>query len=80
MYGGQMSPTCHPHTSYGQPPFHVGPPISNAHCGGIGGRGGRRPTIDQAVIDRAIIEATGFDKDSLNRPMKMTVYTVGPNT
>jgi hypothetical protein len=32
------------------------------------------------VIGRAINEATGFEKESLNRSMKMTVPTMGPNT
>jgi hypothetical protein len=30
------------------------------------------------VIGRALNEATGFDKESLNRSMKMTVPTMGP--
>jgi hypothetical protein len=32
------------------------------------------------VIGRAVHEATGFDKESLNRSMKMNVPTTGPNT
>jgi hypothetical protein len=32
------------------------------------------------VIRRAVHEATGFDKESLNRSMKMIVPTMGPNT
>jgi hypothetical protein len=33
------------------------------------------------VIGRALNEATvGFDKESLNRSMKMTAPTMGPNT
>jgi hypothetical protein len=32
------------------------------------------------VIGRVVNEATGFDKESLNRSMKMTVPTKGPNT
>jgi hypothetical protein len=32
------------------------------------------------VIGRVVNEATGFDKESLNRSMKMTVPTMGPNT
>jgi hypothetical protein len=32
------------------------------------------------VIGRAVNEATGFDEQSLNRSMKMTVPTMGPNT
>jgi hypothetical protein len=32
------------------------------------------------VIGRVDNEATGFDKESLNRTMKMTVPTMGPNT
>jgi hypothetical protein len=31
------------------------------------------------VIGRAANEAIGFDKESLNRSMKMTVPTMGPN-
>jgi hypothetical protein len=32
------------------------------------------------VIDRAAHEATGFDKDALNRSMKMSVPTMGATT
>jgi hypothetical protein len=32
------------------------------------------------VIGRATHEATGFDKDALNRSMKMSVPTMGPTT
>jgi hypothetical protein len=32
------------------------------------------------VIGRVLHDATGFDKESLNRSMKMTVPTMGPNT
>jgi hypothetical protein len=32
------------------------------------------------VIGRAAHEATGFDKDALNRSMKMSVPTMGPNS
>jgi hypothetical protein len=32
------------------------------------------------VIGRAAHEATGVDKDALNRSMKMSVPTMGPNT
>jgi hypothetical protein len=32
------------------------------------------------VIDRAAHDATGFDKDALNRSMKMSVPTMGPTT
>jgi hypothetical protein len=32
------------------------------------------------VIGRAVNEAIGFDKESLNRSTKMTVPTMGPNT
>jgi hypothetical protein len=32
------------------------------------------------VIGRAAHEATGFDKDALNRSMKMSVPTMGPTT
>jgi hypothetical protein len=31
------------------------------------------------VVGRAAHEATGFDKDALNRSMKMSVPTMGPN-
>jgi hypothetical protein len=57
-------------------PFMAGIPQRGAHTI----RGGRRPTIDPVVIGRAAHEATGFDKDALNRPMKMSVPTVGPTT
>jgi hypothetical protein len=43
-------------------------------------RGGRRSTIDPLVIGRVVNEATGFDKESFNRSIKMTVMTMGPNT
>jgi hypothetical protein len=80
-YGGPQSPTSHPQTAGGQPPFHVGQPFSNAHRGGHGGRGGRRPTIDPLVIGRVVHEATCFDKESsLTRFMKMIAPTMGPNT
>jgi hypothetical protein len=32
------------------------------------------------VIGRAAHEATGFDKDALNRSMKMSVHAMGPTT
>jgi hypothetical protein len=32
------------------------------------------------VIGRAVNEATDFDKESINRFMKMTVPTMGPST
>jgi hypothetical protein len=32
------------------------------------------------VIGRDVHEATGFDKESLNRSMKMIVPTMGSNT
>jgi hypothetical protein len=32
------------------------------------------------VIGRDAHEATGFDKDALNRSMKMSVPTMGPNS
>jgi hypothetical protein len=32
------------------------------------------------VVERAAHEATGFDKDALNRSMKMSVPTMGPNS
>jgi hypothetical protein len=31
------------------------------------------------VVGRAAHEATGFDKDALNRSLKMSVPTMGPN-
>jgi hypothetical protein len=71
MYGGPQSHNGHPHTPCGQPHFPLGPPASNALRVGRGGRGGRRPTIDPVVIGRVINEATGFNKASLNRSMKM---------
>jgi hypothetical protein len=36
--------------------------------------------IDHVVIGRAVHEATGFDKESLNRSMEMTVPTMGSST
>jgi hypothetical protein len=48
--------------------------------GGHTTRDGRRPTIDPVVICRAAHEAAGFDKDALNRSMKMSVPTMGPTT
>jgi hypothetical protein len=32
------------------------------------------------VIGRAAHEAIGFDKEALNRSMKMAVHTMGPTT
>jgi hypothetical protein len=32
------------------------------------------------VIGCVVNEATGFDKESLNRSMKITVPTMGPNS
>jgi hypothetical protein len=32
------------------------------------------------VVGRAAHEATGFDKDALNRSMKMSVSTMGTNS
>jgi hypothetical protein len=32
------------------------------------------------VVGRAAHEATGFDKDALNRSMNMSVPTMGPNS
>jgi hypothetical protein len=32
------------------------------------------------VVGRAAHEETGFDKDALNRSMKMSVPTMGPNS
>ena len=80
MYGGSQSPIGHPHTPGGHPPFLDGPPTSNALRAGHGGRGGHRPTTDSVVIGRVVNDATGFDKESLNRSMKMTALTMGPNT
>jgi hypothetical protein len=80
MYGGPRSHIGHPQPPGGQPPFHVGPPSSNALRGGPCGRRGRRPTIDRVVIGRDVHEATGFDMESLNRSMKITVPTMGTNT
>jgi hypothetical protein len=69
------------------PPFSGGPPPpflgQHSHPTERGGhttRGGRRPTLDPVVIGRAAHEATGFDKDTLNRSMKMSVPTMGPTT
>jgi hypothetical protein len=32
------------------------------------------------VVGRAAYEATGFDKDALNRSMQISVPTMGPNS
>jgi hypothetical protein len=71
----------------GHSPFHGGPPpfFPGRHSlptrrGDHTTRGGHRPTIDPVVIGRAAHEATGFDKDALNRSMKMSVSTMGPTT
>jgi hypothetical protein len=66
--------------SCGPPTFHASPPFPPTNRGIHSGRGGRHPTIDPVVIGRAIHEATGFDKEALNRFMKMYVPTMGPNT
>jgi hypothetical protein len=65
--------------SGGPPPSFTGKHFSHAHRGAHSGRGGRRPTIDPVVVGRAAHEATGFDKDALNRSMKISVPTMGPN-
>jgi hypothetical protein len=62
----------------GPPPYPAGKSLSHAHRGAHSGRGGRRPTIDPVVVGRAVHEATNFDKDALNRSMKMSVPTMGP--
>jgi hypothetical protein len=71
----------------GHSPFAGGPPrhFSGQHSspaarGALGSRGGRRPTINPVVIGRAAHEATGFDKDALNRSMKILAATMGPNS
>jgi hypothetical protein len=48
--------------------------------GGHTTRGNRRPTIDPVVIGRAAHEATDFDKEALNRSMKMSAPTMGATT
>jgi hypothetical protein len=77
-----MPPVVHGHSPVlgGPSSFLVGQPFSQAHRGVHIGRGGRRPTIDPTVIGRAIHEAAGFDKDALNRSMKMSVPAMGLNT
>jgi hypothetical protein len=84
------TPRGHPHP-YGPPlavaghslsPGGLPPPFPGRHSppiqrGGHTTRGGRRPTIDPVVIGRAAHEATGFDKDALNRSMTMSVPTMG---
>jgi hypothetical protein len=42
--------------------------------------GGRRPTIDHVVSGRAAGEIADFDKESINRSMKMDVPLMGPTT
>ena len=87
-YGPPLSMAGHSPFPGGPPsPFPGGPPPPfpgwHSHPPQRGGhttRGGRRPTIDPVVIGRAAHEATGFDKDALNRSMKMSVPTMGPTT
>jgi hypothetical protein len=69
------------------PPFSGGLPLPflgrhspSTQRGGHTTRGGRRRTIDPVVIGCAAHEATGFDKDALNRSMKMSVPIMGPTT
>jgi hypothetical protein len=47
---------------------------------GLAARGGRRPTIDHVVVNRAVGETTDFDRDAINMSMKMNVPVMGPNT
>jgi hypothetical protein len=66
---------------YGSPhPHFLGQHSSLAQRSAHNSRGGRRPTIDPVVIGRVAHEAIGFDKDTLNRSMKMSVPTMGPNS
>jgi hypothetical protein len=66
---------------FGVPPsLLVGQPFSKTHRGTHSGRGGRRLTIDPVVIGHVVHEATCFDKDALNRSIKMAVPTIGSNT
>jgi hypothetical protein len=64
----------------GLPHMPGGQPFTPVPSGSNNMRGGRRPTIDSVVIGRAADEATGFDKESPNRSIKMTVTPMGPNT
>jgi hypothetical protein len=83
---GQPHPYGLPHAVQGHYLFLGGPPppfagqhFSHVRRGARSGRWGRRPTIDPVVVGRAAHEATCFDKNALNRSMKMSVPTMGPN-
>jgi hypothetical protein len=80
MYGVPQPLRGHSPMSGGPPLFPCGQDFSPTHRGVHGGRGGRRPTIDPAVIGRAVNEDVGCDKESLNRSMKMSVSTMGLTT
>jgi hypothetical protein len=66
----------HSSVSGGPPTFSTSQPCSQVNRGIHIGGGGRRPTIDPAVIGLAVHKATGFDKE-VNRSMKMYVPNMG---
>jgi hypothetical protein len=87
MTSGQPSQSDGPHLHHGRSPVpggqpHIlgGQPFPSPHRGCRSVRGGRRPTIDPLVIGRVVNESTGFDKESMNRSMNMSVPTMGLNT
>jgi hypothetical protein len=55
------------------------PPLPIAEAVVRGGGGGRRPTIDLAVVGRAFFESNGFYREAMDRAMKMDVPTMGPH-
>jgi hypothetical protein len=77
-----MPPAMHGYSPVpgGPSSFPAGQLFSLSNRGAHSGRGGRRLTIDPVVIRRDVHEATGFDKEALDRSMKMFVPTRGPNT
>jgi hypothetical protein len=71
-----------PGPPHAPPLFPYGPtthPSVFAPPTGPAARGGRRPTIDHVVVNRAAGEIADFDRDSINMSMKMNVYVTGPN-
>jgi hypothetical protein len=49
-------------------------------CRGPVARTCRRPTVDLVVVGRAAGEAADFDKDSINKSIKMNIPLMGPHT
>jgi hypothetical protein len=78
---GPLFPEAQPHhapASRGPPPPFPGRHSPPPQRGGHTNRGNRRPTKDPVFIGRAAHDATGFDKEALNRSMKMSVPTMRP--